>query len=154
MPEAGTEEKKITLYTIGFTGKKARAFFQLLQENHVRKIIDIRLNNKSQLAGFTKQGDFEFFLETIAGIKYEYRPDLAPDKQLLDDYQKKIISWDEYEKRFLSLMKERKPENTLNPEELHESCLLCSEPTAWRCHRRLVAEYFQYIWPSILIKHL
>lgn len=152
--EAGIKNEIIILYTIGFTGKKASEFFRLLEENQVKKVIDIRLNNKSQLAGFTKQGDFEFFLVKIAGIKYEYRPELAPDKQLLEDYQRKLISWEEYERRFLSLMNERRPEKSLNPEELHGSCLLCSEPTADRCHRRLVAEYFQSIWPGIKIKHL
>lgn len=154
MVEAGRENNYIVLFTIGFAGKKAKEFFRLLQENDVKKIIDIRFNNKSQLAGFTKDGDLEFFLDIIAGIKYEYRPELAPDKQLLKDYQNKKINWNEYEKRFLSLLNKRQVEKTIKSYELAESCLLCSEPTAVKCHRRLVAEYFQSLWPNIIIKHL
>ncbi len=152
--ETDKMENNIIIFTIGFAKKSARGFFNILQENGVKKIIDIRLNNRSQLAGFTKEGDFEFFLEAIGGIKYEHILELAPDKPLLDDYQKKKINWEEYEKRFNSLLKERQIEKIVKPDELDGACLLCSEPTADKCHRRLVAEYLQSIWPNIIIKHL
>jgi len=152
----GTERKdeNIIIFTIGFTKKSAREFFNTLKENNVKEIIDIRLNNRTQLAGFTKKEDLEFFLEAIAGIKYKHVLELAPDKQLLEDYQKKRINWEEYEKRFLRLLKERNIEKLINPEELDRCCFLCSEPKPDKCHRRLVAEYLKSIWSYLEITHL
>lgn len=144
----------ITIFTIGFAQRSAREFFDALRQAGVRKVVDIRLNNTSQLSGFTKRDDLAYFLQTIAGIGYEHRPELAPTKELLDDYKKKRLNWAEYEDRFLNIMVERRIENLMTPTDLDHACLLCSEPKPDKCHRRLVAEYFRSKWSDTQIFHL
>lgn len=144
----------ITVFTIGFAKKSARDFFEILRRAGVRKVVDIRLNNVSQMAGFTKKDDLAYFLEVIGGIGYEHRIELAPTKEILDGYRKKTLSWEEYERRFLSLMQERHAETVVAPSDLDRACLLCSEPTAEKCHRRLVAEYLRDKWANVEIRHL
>jgi len=113
------------------------------------------MRNNSQLAGFTKNSDLPFFLREIAGIEYVHEPLLAPTDELLDEYRKNKGSWDEYERSFQALMEERKIESTFSPEFFSgPSVLLCSEPTAEHCHRRLVAEYLQRAWGDVEIRHL
>ena len=148
------ETSGVRLFTIGFTKKTAREFFTLLCEAGVRRVVDIRLNNASQLAGFTKKDDLEFFLREIGGIDYVHRPDLAPTEEILAGYKKKVIGWPEYERQFNALLVERHIETLVSPQEMDMACLLCSEPTAAQCHRRLVAEYIQHIWPGVIITHL
>ena len=142
------------IYTIGFAEKNAREFFTKLKESGVKTVIDIRLNNVSQLAGFTKEQDLPYFLQEIAGIKYVHKPDLAPTKDILDAYKKKEIDWSEYEKRFRRLLLERRIENLITPQDADHSCLLCSEPKPDKCHRRLTAEYLCELWSNVKIVHL
>ena len=149
----GTAPLTTRITTIGFTRKNARDFFRLLQEGGVRSLIDVRLNNVSQLAGFAKKDDLAYFCE-LHGIRYVHRPELAPTQGMLDAYRKNGGDWSEYERRFLALMKERQIENKLRPEHLHEGCLLCSEDRPHHCHRRLVAEYLRDRWGSVEIRHL
>lgn len=149
-----TQQGGVMIFTIGFAKKNAKQFFNALQHAGIKRIVDIRLNNVSQLAGFTKKDDLAFFLNTIASIEYEHRPEMAPTKELLNDYKKKKLSWSEYEKRFSSIMIERKIENIFTPNELNNSCLLCSEQQADKCHRRLIAEYLQSKWSNVQIRHL
>ena len=149
-----THQNGIEIFTIGFVRKSARDFFEILQRAGVKAVVDIRLRNVSQLAGFTKKDDLNFFLHTIAGIEYAHRPELAPTKEILDDYKKKKLSWPEYEERFLKVIVERQIESLLTPEELDHACLLCSEPKADKCHRRLVAEYLRNKWDNVEICHL
>jgi uncharacterized protein (DUF488 family) len=149
-----TQQDGVRIFTIGFAKKNARQFFNALQNAGIKRIVDIRLNNVSQLAGFTKKDDLAFFLHTIVGIEYEHRPEMAPTKELLDDYKKKNLSWVEYEKRFSKIMIERKIENILTPNGINNACLLCSEPKADKCHRRLVAEYLQSKWGNVEVRHL
>jgi uncharacterized protein (DUF488 family) len=144
----------MTLTTIGFTKKPARRFFGLLRESGVKRVVDVRLNNWSQLSGFAKQEDLAWFLREICGIEYVHVPSLAPTQELLSDYRKKRIDWDGYEVRFLDLMHERKVEEIISPEILDTGCLLCSEHQPHRCHRRLVAEYLNDHWGGVQIKHL
>lgn len=144
----------VKLYTIGFTKKNAQVFFSKLQKEGVIKLIDIRLNNVSQLAGFTKRDDLSYFLREICNCDYRHIPNFAPTKDILDAYKKKRIDWNEYVRRFSKLIKDRKIENIITAEELNNSCFLCSEPTPERCHRRLVAEYFKEKFGNIEIKHL
>ena len=144
----------MTLSTIGFTKKPARRFFGLLRESGVKRVVDVRLNNGSQLSGFAKQDDLAWFLREICGIEYVHLPSLAPTQALLSDYRKKRIDWDAYEVRFLDLMYERKVEETVSPEILDNGCLLCSEHQPHRCHRRLVAEYLNNHWGDVQISHL
>ncbi len=159
-PDAGEHlpgpkaEPKMTLFTMGFAGKPAEVFFRKLQQAGVRRLVDVRLNNVSQLAGFTKKQDIEFFLREIAGIAYVHRPGLAPTKEILDDYKKKRIDWPEYERRFNDLLNERRPEEQLKQEEFGSACLLCSEPKADKCHRRLAAEYLAQKWGNVEIRHI
>lgn len=145
---------KNILYTIGFTKKNAQAFFSKLQKAGVTKLIDIRLNNVSQLAGFAKRDDLIFFLKELCDCDYKHMPIFAPTKEILDAYKKKQIDWNEYVRRFSRLIKERTIEKKITAEELNNSCLLCSEPTPEQCHRRLVAEYFKGQFGDIEIKHL
>lgn len=154
MIETATEPRTVTLFTIGFTGKSARDFFEKLQRAGVRQLVDTRLNNVSQLAGFTKKRDLEFFLRAIAGISYTHDPQLAPTKEMLGSYKRKQIDWAEYERRFNQLLATRQPHKRLSPDELDHACFLCSEPTPDHCHRRLVAEYFKDEWGNVDIRHL
>ncbi len=144
----------IKLYTIGFTKKNAETFFGKLMKAGVEKLIDIRLNNVSQLAGFTKKDDLIYFLKKICDCDYAHIPQLAPTKEILDAYKKKEITWSEYEKRFKDLLISRKAHTLLSSSEIHSACLLCSEPTPDKCHRRLVAEFLKNHFERIEITHL
>jgi uncharacterized protein (DUF488 family) len=143
-----------TIYTIGYTHKTAKIFFEKLIYNKIITLIDIRLNNKSQLAGFTKMPDLQYFLKELCNIDYLYMSQFAPAKEILDAYKKKKIDWSDYERKFNTLIKERKIEKDMNLNILNNSCLLCSEETPNQCHRRLVAEYFKNRFKNIEIVHL
>ncbi|HKT88122.1 MAG TPA: DUF488 domain-containing protein [Candidatus Sulfotelmatobacter sp.] len=142
------------IFTIGFTKKSAREFFGKLQRPGLKRLIDVRLNNVSQLAGFSKKDDLEFFCGAIASIPYLHLAELAPTQEMLDEYKKKKGDWAEYESRFLALMRERRVEDKLDREVMDGSCLLCSEPTPEHCHRRLAAEYLSDKWGNIEIEHI
>jgi uncharacterized protein (DUF488 family) len=142
------------IYTIGFAEKTASEFFTKLKDTGVKTVIDIRLNNASQLAGFTKERDLPYLLQEIAGIQYIHKPELAPTKYILDSYRKKDIDWMEYERRFRQLLIERRVGDIITPQFVDNSCLLCSEPKAEKCHRRLVAEYLRELWVDVKIIHL
>jgi uncharacterized protein (DUF488 family) len=142
----------MNLYTIGFTKKSAKEFFSLLINNNVRKLFDIRLKNSSQLAGFTKSVDLEYFLHEIAGIEYEHALDLAPTQEILDDYKRKN-DWESYEKCFMALITERKIEER-DKSNFVNACLLCSEKKPLKCHRKIVAEYLKNAWGNVDIIHL
>ena len=144
----------MTIFTIGFTKKSAKEFFGKLQSPCVARLVDVRLNNTSQLAGFTKRDDLKFFTETICGIRYCHMPDLAPTREILDPYKKHKGDWGVYERAFIDLMAARKIETAIRPEELDGACLLCSEPQPDHCHRRLVAEYLREKWGNVEIQHL
>jgi uncharacterized protein (DUF488 family) len=151
---ASNSSRSITLFTVGFTGKTAQEFFEILKQSGVRRVVDIRLNNASQLAGFTKKGNLEYFLRTIADINYVHEQDFAPTKEILEDYKKKRIDWNQYENQYRRLIEERRPAKKLKPEDFDLACLLCSEPTAEQCHRRLAAEYLKETWGNVTIVHL
>lgn len=142
------------LWTIGFTRKSAERFFGLIRNSAVKRIVDVRLNNASQLAGFAKKDDLAWFARELCDVDYVHVPDLAPTKELLQDYRKKQISWRTYEERFLNLMKERKIESTLTRYIADCGCLLCSEDQPHHCHRRLVAEYLREQWGDLEVTHL
>lgn len=143
------------IYTIGFTKKSAEEFFHILKEAGIKRLIDIRLNNSSQLAGFTKQDDLAFFLREICGAEYLHQPMLSPTKEIMDGYKKNGITWEEYERRFTALLNERRVEEILDKALFDTpTVLLCSEPKADKCHRRLVAEYLKEKWGGIAIIHL
>ncbi|HEY9637523.1 MAG TPA: DUF488 domain-containing protein [Coleofasciculaceae cyanobacterium] len=144
----------VNLFTIGFTRKTAQQFFDTLVNARVKRVIDTRLNNISQLAGFTKRTDLEYFLRKIGDIGYVHLLELAPTKDILDDYKKNNGDWATYEKKFLKLINERQIEKKISPELLAGSCLLCSEAKPHHCHRRLVAEYLKDKWRNINIYHL
>lgn len=143
----------MNIFTIGFSGKTAEEFFKLLIENKVKKLIDIRLNNKSQLAGFTNNKHLPYLLK-IHNIEYKYMPELAPTNDLLDSYKKSKISWKDYEKAYNNILISRKIKETIKIEQFADAVLLCSEPTAKQCHRRLLAEYLFNNFENIQIKHL
>ncbi len=141
------------LFTIGFTKTSAEKFFSRLSKAHVKKLIDVRLNNVSQLAGFAKKDDLRFFCEEIAHVSYEHHPDLAPTKPMLDEFKKQKGSWENYTEKFLQLMAHRKVEE-LDRALFDDACLLCSEDKPHHCHRRLVAEYLKNKWKDVDIIHL
>jgi uncharacterized protein (DUF488 family) len=143
-----------TIFTIGFAKKSAREFFTTLKQAGVSTVIDIRLNNVSQLAGFTKKQDLQYFLEEIARVPYIHKPELAPTREILDAYKKEHIDWSGYEKQFRQLLIERHVENLVTPQLVDKACFLCSEPKSDKCHRRLVAEYLRERWGNVQIKHL
>lgn len=147
-------QNKINIFTIGFTRKSAREFFAKLKDAGIKRVIDIRLNNVSQLAGFTKKQDLQYFLKEICEIDYIHKPEFAPTKNILDTYKKKDITWSEYEFQFHELMAQRQIENLVTREQINNACLLCSEAEAQKCHRSLVAEYFREHWDSVFIQHL
>jgi len=117
-------------------------------------VVDVRLNNISQLAGFAKRDDMSYFLKSICGLEYVHLPELAPTQAMLDEYRKDREDWTTYEQRFLALIKERRVELTLSRDVIAGSCLLCSEEKPHHCHRRLVAEYLQQHWGNVEIIHL
>lgn len=144
------------LYTIGFTQKRAEVFFGLLHQNGIQRLVDIRLNPGGQLSGFAKQEDLPYFLKhLVGGCQYVHMPELAPTKEILDDYRSGL-RWQEYELRFQALMDERLIPEILEQDDFFKQvpCLLCSEATADKCHRRLVAERLAVHWPDIEIAHL
>lgn len=135
------------IYTIGFTKKTAAQFFGILRGAGIKQLLDVRLNNSSQLAGFTRRDDLRFFLQELCAADYIHEPRLAPTQALLDAYKKQRGSWQAYEQDFLALMQERRIEEQMNPELFAiPTVLLCSEPTAEHCHRRLVLEYLHGKW--------
>ena len=135
------------LFTIGFTRRSAEDFFRAMAQSGARRLIDVRLNNSSQLAGFSKRNDLRYFLKAICGIEYLHLPQFAPTQELLDDYRSSK-DWAGYERQFLALMAQRQVESSVSREQMDGSCLLCSEPTADKCHRRLVAEYLRDKWAT------
>jgi uncharacterized protein (DUF488 family) len=147
-------ERMIKIFTIGYAGKNARQFFTTLKHAGIKKVIDVRLYNTSQLAGFTKRQDIEYFLNTIVGADYIHMPIMAPTKQLLNDYKKGLIGWQHYETQFKSIITRRQIEKHFVPQEIDMACFLCSEATADNCHRRLVAEYLGGLWQNVSIRHL
>jgi uncharacterized protein (DUF488 family) len=142
------------IFTIGFTKKTAEIFFTRLRDAGVKRVVDVRLNNVSQLAGFAKKEDLRFFARAICAAEYVHAEDLAPTQEMLDTYKKKKGDWAEYEKEFVELIRGRRVEKSAKEEVVDRSCLLCSEETAEHCHRRLVAEYLQEKWPDVTIEHL
>ncbi|MCI0622287.1 MAG: DUF488 domain-containing protein [Acidobacteria bacterium] len=142
------------VFTIGFTKKSARRFFELLCKSGAKCVVDVRLNNVSQLAGFAKKDDLAYFLKEICGMEYVHLPELAPTQEMLDEYKKQRGDWKTYETRFLALMKQRRIEVTVPKEMIADGCLLCSEDKAHHCHRRLVAEYLKQHWSDVDIAHL
>ncbi len=142
------------VFTIGFTKTTAEGFFGRLQKAGVKKVLDVRLNNVSQLAGFAKKEDLRYFLKAIGGIEYAHEPVLAPTQPMLDGYKKDGGDWGDYEKRFLALMAERRIEQTIPRASLEGACLLCSEDKPHHCHRRLVVEYLKQKWGDLDVQHL
>jgi len=145
----------MAVYTIGFTKKSAAEFFGALKRVGVKRLLDVRLSNSSQLAGFTKKEDLAYFLQEILGAEYKHEPLLAPTRELLDRYKKQRGSWHDYEVAFLELMKQRSIESHLDRSLFGgPTVLLCSEATAERCHRRLVLEYLRERWGELEVVHL
>jgi uncharacterized protein (DUF488 family) len=143
------------IYSIGFTQRTAEQFFGALSAAGVRRLLDVRLNNTSQLAAFAKRDDLQFFLRELCGAAYEHEPLLAPTQEMLDAYKKRKGAWSEYEREFVALMRERRIEERVSREAFAvPTALLCSEFTAEHCHRRLVMEYLAETWGDVELKHL
>lgn len=141
--------------TIGFTQTTAEHFFSRLADAGVERLLDVRLNNSSQLAGFAKAKDLPYFLRELVGATYEHQPLLAPTQDLLDDYKKRRIDWTTYESRFDKLMSARRVHEVLDQSDFQRrTALLCSEATADHCHRRLVCEFLAKRWVGVAARHL
>lgn len=142
------------LFTIGFTKKKASQFFEILKHSRVRSLIDVRLNNISQLAGFAKKNDLEYFTSQILNIPYLHDLNLAPTHEMLNDFKNKNINWTQYEHKYLELLKSRGISKLYKPEDFEDVCFLCTEAEPHFCHRRVLAEYLRSEWKEIDIIHL
>jgi uncharacterized protein (DUF488 family) len=143
------------IYSIGFTQKSAREFFSTLKAHGIERLLDVRLNNTSQLAAFAKQADLAYFVEEICGAVYEHEPLLAPTQDILDAYKKSKTGWDAYTEAYLALIRSRKVESVIAKDSFKKkTVLLCSEPTAEHCHRRLALEYLQQHWQDATIRQL
>ncbi len=145
----------MNIFTIGFTKKNAETFFSFIKNNKVQTLIDVRLNNVSQLAGFAKRDDLSFFLKELCQVDYEHVPELAPTKEILNGYKKGDMPWENYEDKFLNLMAQRNVEKIITKDLLNDGCLLCSEHEPHFCHRRLVVEYLNETTDhNLTMKHL
>jgi uncharacterized protein (DUF488 family) len=144
----------MNLFTIGFTGKSAEKFFGLLESSKASKLIDVRINRTSQLAGFAKAQDLEFFLPKLAGMQYSVREDLAPTKELLASYRDKEIDWAEFSQKYQKLIKERGMLETFSPTDFDNSVLLCSEDEPEKCHRTLLAGLIIEKFPDFGVTNL
>jgi len=142
------------VFTIGFTHKSAEKFFGMLRQSGAKRIVDVRLNNVSQLAGFAKKQDLAYFLKALCSMEYVHVPELAPTQDMLDAYKRQKGDWAVYERQFLDLMHKRQIEKTVSREVIADGCLLCSEDKPSQCHRRLVADYLKEHWGDIEIQHL
>ena len=143
------------VFTIGFTKTSAESFFGRLKSAGVRRLLDVRLNNTSQLAGWAKQADLPYFLRELCGAEYVHEPLLAPTQDILDAYKKNGGDWSVYEVAFLALMAERRIEDRIDRTLFTvPTALLCSEDTATHCHRRLVLDYLQDKWGALKVTHL
>ena len=142
------------IFTIGFAGKSACAFFTRLKDAGVRKVIDVRLYNTSQLAGYAKKQDLAYLLQEIVQATYVHLPIMAPTKVILNEYKNGIIDWHQYEKRFNELIAQRHIEDVITSQQAEEACFLCSEAKPDNCHRRLVVEYLSKLWENVEICHL
>lgn len=142
------------IYTIGFTKKSAKEFFEILKTNNIEQIIDVRLNNTSQLAGFTKKDNLEYFLKELCSIDYCHYIFLAPTKEIRDRYIKSK-DWEIYIKKYIELLDNRKVIDKLEKSFFErKTCFLCSEASANHCHRRLLVEYLKEHWDYVEIVHL
>jgi uncharacterized protein (DUF488 family) len=143
------------IYTIGFTKKTAGQFFQLLKENGIECVVDIRLHPDGQLSGFSKKGDLAYFLKELLACDYRHLPVLAPSEEVLNAYRKDH-DWPRYEEAFEALMTERGIPQALDQALFQDKvcCLLCSEDKPDHCHRRLVAERLAQRWKDVEIIHL
>lgn len=145
----------INLATIGFTKTTAAGFFDRVKSAGVRKVIDVRLHNTSQLAGFAKADDLAYFLKEICGAQYLHQPLLAPTDDILKAFKRDKGDWSIYENSFMQLMEQRKIEDRFKPEMFEGGCLLCSEDKPHHCHRRLVCDYLNNKWDGALkVRHL
>lgn len=142
------------LTTIGFTKTSAESFFDRLRRSGAKRVVDVRLNNVSQLAGFAKKNDLRYFVRELCGMDYVHLPDLAPTQDILDEFKKNKGDWSVYERKFLELMRKREIEKRVDPAMIGDGCLLCSEDKPHHCHRRLVAEYLKAHWGDVEITHL
>jgi len=141
------------IFTIGFTKTSAQHFFTRLRDSGAKRLVDVRLNNVSQLSGFAKRDDLKYFSESLCGIKYEHMPELAPTKDMFEEFKVMGGDWNSYSAKFLDLMSQRQIE-MIDKEKIEGGCLLCSEDKPHHCHRRLVAEYLATNWPNVEIVHL
>ena len=142
------------VFTIGFTEKPASRFFDLIRKSGARRVVDVRLNNTGQLAGFSKRDDLQFFLREICGVDYIHIPELAPTQEILDAYKKHGGAWSVYESEFLDLMERRRIDASVAQSVIDQGCLLCSEHKPHHCHRRLVVEFLERKWGGLQPLHL
>lgn len=144
-----------SIFTIGFTQKSAEAFFGLLKQNGVRRLVDTRLNNTGQLAGFSKRDDLKYFAKSILDVDYVHWEESAPEQAILDAFKKKEMKWDEYAREYESLLQKRRIESRMDLILGAAPCLLCSEAKPHHCHRRLLADYInRHKGSNLFVRHL
>ena len=144
----------MSVFTIGFTGKTAETFFSTLKESGAKRVVDIRINRTSQLAGFAKEQDMSYFLNKLSNMNYLVNTDLAPTKDLLTSYREREISWEKYSQEYISLIHKRKIIESLGIEYFENSVFMCSEKESERCHRKLLTDLLLEKFPRVEIVHL
>ena len=144
----------MSVFTIGFTGKTAETFFSTLKESGAKRVVDIRINRTSQLAGFAKEQDLQFFLPKIVGMDYSIHEELAPTKELLASYRDKKIQWDEFATKYRALIDQRDVLKNFTARDFDGAVLLCSENEPEKCHRTLLANLIMESFPDLKFTNL
>ena len=146
------------LYTIGFTKKTAEQFYNLIRNNGITTIIDVRLNNTSQLASFSKYPDIVFFLHEICNCKYISERFFSPEEKTLKDYKNNAITWEEYVIQFNETLERRCIKDFISRNyskivQNEKICFLCSEDLPNMCHRKIIADIFAELF-DMKVNHL
>ena len=142
------------VFTIGYAKKSAQTFFEHIKSNHIDVLIDVRLYNSSQLAGFSKSRDLQYFLREICDCDYIWAVEFAPTSELLEGYKSGDVKWDQYEKTYNELLDTRGGLDFFKDFYGKRVCLLCAEATPQRCHRRLLAEKIAGVYANVSVTHL
>jgi uncharacterized protein (DUF488 family) len=147
---------EMEVFSIGLSGRSAESFFEALRAAEVKRVLDVRLHNTSNLAGYGKAAHLPYLLRELCVAEYEHEPLLAPSAELFDGLKKtRTLSWDDYERGIRDLLAERRVQERLDPGDFAvPTGLLCACPDAERCHRRIVLEYLDAAWGGLDITHL
>lgn len=129
------------LFTIGYEGRSIESFMNILIQNDVRLLCDVRKNPLSRKFGFSK-AKLSHISETV-GIKYIHIPDLG----INSDKRASLDTVEDYQHLFKDYVKTLP--NLKTPLEYVYSllcekkriALMCYEKEPHMCHRHVVRDY-------------